>query len=85
MPPMPGPAAAGFFFSGRSAIATSVVRSIAAADAAYAGTSASAILASASLLDAYNNSGDTITIGPAGKATPKTSQSLANKGFWDAP
>lgn len=58
---------------------------ITAADAAYAGTSISAILSSASLLDAFNNSGDTLIIGNAGKATPKTSQSLADKAFWDAP
>ena len=63
----------------------SVQTMIAAADVAYAGTSVSAILASAGLLDAYNNSGDTILIGPAGPATPKISQSLADKTFWDNP
>ena len=65
--------------------ASGVQTMITAADAAYAGTSVSLILASASLLDAHNNSGDTIIIGPAGSATPKTSQSLADKPFWDLP
>lgn len=65
--------------------ATSVQTIISQADAAYAGSSAAAILASASLLDAYNNSGDTIIVGSTGKATPKTSQDLANKVFWNAP
>jgi hypothetical protein len=64
---------------------TTIQGQIAAADAAYAGTSASAILTSAGLMDAYNNSGDTIVIGNAGKATPKTSQGLADKAFWDLP
>ena len=63
----------------------SVQLMITAADTAYAGTSASAILASASLLDGYNNSGDTIIIGSAGSATPKISQSTANLIFWDLP
>jgi hypothetical protein len=58
---------------------------IANADTAYSGTSASAILASSALVDAYNNSGDTVAIGNAGKATPKDSQNLANKAFWDTP
>ena len=58
---------------------------IAAADAAYAGNSTSAILSAVSVVDAFNNSGDTIIIGNAGNATPKTSQDLANKIFWDAP
>ncbi len=62
---------------------------IAAADAAYAGNSVSAILQSAGVMDAYNNSGDSMSfpIGlPAqGSATPKVSQRLANKLFWDLP
>ncbi len=58
---------------------------IAAADLAYAGNNGTAILASASLMDAYNNSGDTMTIGPAGKATPQTSKTRANMIFWDLP
>ncbi len=65
--------------------AASVQTMIANADAAFAGTSVSAILTSAGLMDAYNNSGDTIIIGSAGKATPKDSQALANKLFWDLP
>ena len=60
-----------------------------AADAAYAGSSKSAILSSAALLDAYNNSGDPIAIpaslGPQGSATPGNSQARANKSFWNAP
>jgi hypothetical protein len=60
-----------------------------AADAAYAGTSTSAILSSAAQLDAYNNSGDPIAIpaslGPQGSATPDSSQARANKIFWNTP
>ncbi len=60
---------------------------IAGSDSAYAGTSISAILVSANLLDAYNNSGDTIIITPyvPGNATPSQSQLLANLAFWDTP
>ena len=65
--------------------ATSVKMMISTADTAYAFGSASQILASASVLDAYNNSGETITTGKAGNATPKTSQGLANLVFWDLP
>jgi hypothetical protein len=63
----------------------SVVTLIAQADAAYAGSSASAINSLTGQLDAYNNSGDTIIAANAGKATPKDSQSLANFTFWDLP
>ncbi len=55
------------------------------ADNAYAAGIVAPILASASLLDAYNNSGDTLIIGPAGSATPKISQGLADKAFWNTP
>jgi hypothetical protein len=63
--------------------AASVQTMINTADTAYQSGTAAQILASASLLDAYNNSGDTIVIDNAGKATPKTSESTANKAFWD--
>ena len=60
------------------------------ADAAYAaGTNKNLILSLSGQLDTYNNSGDTYAIPsglPAtGKATPKTSQSLANLAFWNQP
>ncbi|TSC81668.1 MAG: hypothetical protein G01um101420_914 [Parcubacteria group bacterium Gr01-1014_20] len=59
------------------------------ADVAYAGNSAAAILALVPQVDAYNNSGDAIPIPPAlgsiGSATPGTSQSWANKVFWNTP
>lgn len=56
------------------------------ADAAYANGPAALILVYAGGLDAYNNSGDTIIMsGNPGKATPKTSQSLADKLFWNQP
>lgn len=55
------------------------------ADTIYAGSDKSAILNKAGLLGNYNNSGDTIIIGSVGSATPKTSQELANKVFWDTP
>jgi hypothetical protein len=64
---------------------TSVQTMISSADAAYAGSSASAIITAAGKLDAYNNSGDSIIVGNTGKATPKTSQGYANKVFWNAP
>lgn len=63
----------------------SVLATISAADGYYATGTIAQILASASALDLFNNSGDTITIGPAGSATPKTSQSLADKVFWNTP
>ncbi len=62
---------------------------LAQADAAYAGNSAAAILALVPQVDTYNNSGDAIPIPPAvgnpGSATPGTSQSWANKVFWNTP
>ncbi len=62
---------------------------IATAVTDYASGSASAILADASALDAYNNSGDAIampsTLPDQGKATPKNSQSMADIAYWDAP
>ncbi len=58
---------------------------ITAADAAYAGTSESTILSFVGQVDAYNNSGDTLTIGNAGSATPTLSKSIANLSFWDLP
>ncbi len=68
---------------------TDISSLIIAADNAYAGTNTSLMLNKASLLDAYNNSGDSIAIpsslGPIGSATPSTSQLLANKVFWNAP
>jgi hypothetical protein len=64
---------------------SSVQAMIATADTAYATGTVADILASAGALDAYNNSGDTAVIGNAGSATPKTSQSYANKAFWDTP
>ncbi len=63
----------------------SVQTMITAADAAYAGTSEAAILSFVGQVDAYNNSGDTLTIGNAGSATPQTSKTLANMAFWDLP
>jgi hypothetical protein len=64
---------------------TSVQTMISDADTAYANGNLSAIRTSAGLLDGYNNSGDTLIIGNAGKATPKTSQSYANLVFWNLP
>ena len=62
---------------------------ISQADAAFAGSSAAAILAASSALDAYNNSGDAepipSSLGPQGKATPKDSKALANRVFWNSP
>jgi hypothetical protein len=63
----------------------SVQTMISQADSAYSSTNTATILASASALDVYNNSGDTIVIGNAGKATPKMSQSLADIIFWNVP
>ena len=70
---------------------TSINSMIASADAAYAGTDISNMNYWAGELDKFNNSGDTIIISPPlpwqGKATPKTSQSVAQTGlvFWDLP
>ncbi len=62
---------------------------IANADAAYAAGNKAAIMSLSAQLDAFNNSGDVNAI-PAGlpatgKATPKDSQSLADKAFWNQP
>jgi Prealbumin-like fold domain len=56
---------------------------IANADTAFAGETISAITAATGQLDIYNNSGDTIIVGNTGKATPKTSNTIANKLFWN--
>lgn len=64
---------------------TSTQTLIIQADIAYATVFRIDILLSAYQLDAYNNSGDTIIIGNAGSATPKTSKSYANIAFWNAP
>ncbi len=55
------------------------------ADSVYATGTAAQILAAASQLDTYNNSGDTLTIGPAGSATPSISKLLADLLFWNTP
>lgn len=63
-----------------------VQNQIANADSAYAGDNVSNILAAASQMDVYNNSGDTIILGTnPGNATPKASQQLADLKFWDTP
>lgn len=64
---------------------SSVQALITAADNAYIAGNIASMNASTSSLDAFNNSGDTIIIGSAGSATPKDSQALANKAFWDTP
>lgn len=66
---------------------TSVQTSINAADAAYAGNDINAIKSYIGIMDAYNNSGDTLAIPSLAqsKATPKTSQQMANLLFWDQP
>ncbi len=58
---------------------------IAAADTAYATGTAAQIIAAAGQMDAYNNSGDTLIVGNAGSASPKTSQGFANMVFWNLP
>ncbi len=58
---------------------------VTSADSAYAGTNTTTILASASALDAYNNSGDSVAISNNSSATPATSQLWANLKFWDLP
>ncbi|MFH1181798.1 MAG: hypothetical protein V1702_02475 [Candidatus Woesearchaeota archaeon] len=59
---------------------------IADADSAYAGDDSGKMVELAGELDAYNNKGDSQQISvSAGSATPKTSQSIANKQFWDNP
>jgi hypothetical protein len=55
------------------------------ADAAFASGDIAGMNISTGLLDAYNNSGDSMIItGTPGKATPKDSQTIADKPFWDA-
>ncbi len=62
---------------------------ISQANAAFAGSSASAMLASAAALDAYNNSGDSepipSSLGSWGKAAAQQARNLANKVFWNSP
>lgn len=56
------------------------------ASADFSGTNVSAILADASALDAYNNSGDSLGSVSAGAATPsdsKTTAGAAGISFWD--
>ncbi|TLY21388.1 MAG: hypothetical protein E6K68_06280 [Nitrospirae bacterium] len=61
---------------------------IATAKSNYCGTNRDAILASASALNAFNQSGDSLTPSPAppgfpGKADPRGAQSIAIKALWD--
>jgi hypothetical protein len=59
---------------------------IAAGKAAFAGTDRTAILISANLLAAFNNSGDSEPLPPGvipGPADPKGAQTIANKAFWN--
>jgi hypothetical protein len=65
----------------------SVISMISTADAAYASGNTAAILNSANLLDAYNTSNDSASLGlyNPGSATPSTSSSNANKVFWNQP
>lgn len=62
---------------------------ITAADAAYAGTNAASMISLASQLSASNIAGDALAIpgsfGLAESATPSTSQTRANKVFWNSP
>lgn len=59
------------------------------ADSVYATGTKAQILAAASQMDAFNNSGDDnaipTTLPVTGKATPKASQDTANTLFWDLP
>jgi hypothetical protein len=52
-------------------------------------TNKNLIISLAGQLDAFNNSGDNVAIpislGPTGKATPKTSQGFADTVFWNIP
>ncbi len=68
---------------------TSTQNLISQANTDLAGSSASAILADAQALDAYNGSGEAVsfpnTVPAQGSATPKASQSAANIAFWDSP
>lgn len=60
-----------------------------AADSAYASGDKGAIMSFVSILDTYNNSGDTgaipATLGATGSATPKASQAIAETAFWNLP
>jgi hypothetical protein len=56
-----------------------------AAKAAYCGTDRNAILAQVTILDNFNNSGDSLPAGVnTGKADPKNSKGIANYATWDA-
>lgn len=69
--------------------ASAIQSVINSADLAYANGLASQILAVSGQLDTYNNSGDAIpvpsSLGSVGSATPATSQTRANKVFWNTP
>lgn len=60
---------------------------IAQAEAAYCGTSVTAISNAANALNTFNNSGDTLGSTPGAAATPQASKSLAATAlsFWDQP
>lgn len=62
---------------------------IGSADGAYAAGTVLQMLGFTNQLKAYNLSGESSPIpsppGPAGSATPATSQSRADKAFWDSP
>ncbi len=62
---------------------------IAAADTAYAGDDADLMLSLGAQLEAFNNSGEAQAIppelGPVGSETPETSESIADKVFWNTP
>ncbi|MBI2040118.1 hypothetical protein HYT18_03525 [Candidatus Microgenomates bacterium] len=68
---------------------STILSNIAAADSAYFAGLIGLMQLYTGLLDAYNNSGDTIIISPPlpspGNATPQTSRSYANISFWDIP
>jgi hypothetical protein len=60
---------------------------IAAGKAAFAGTDRTAILISANLLAAFNNSGDSRPLPPGvtpGPADPKGAQAIADRPFWNS-
>lgn len=62
---------------------------IAGADTAYAGNDKNAIMSYVSILDAFNNSGDSgaipATLPATGKATPDASKVIADLAFWNLP
>ena len=70
---------------------SSITTLISGADAAYAGSNATAILNYESQLDAYNSGpGDNVNVPNSlapfqGSATPKTSQAIANVIYWNSP